>query len=111
MNMGQFLGYGATVFTPWIPREADNVVLTFEAIDNPDGENITISVYEKDTDEYGAGTIKSLSWTTSGNFQTSDAIDLKELIRLKFEVAKAAASPLGTGIIYRMLDPTWYNKA
>lgn len=112
MHIGSSLPYGTTAFTPWMRRQADNAVFTFEIIDNPDSTTVTITVYEKNADEYGAGTAKSITPTTTGNFKEYVAEDLEEMVRFRIEVAMTeAADPNGTGIVYRMLEPTWYDEA
>ena len=111
MNIGTFLGYGATVFTPWMRRQADYALFTFEVIDNPDGLDVTFERYDRNTEDYGSGQPTGVVLTITTGSDTYAVSNLLEMIRFKITVAGPEASPTGTGVIYRMLEPTWYNEA
>lgn len=107
MNIGTFLGHGGTVFTPWIRRGGDNAVFTFEVIDNPDGVAVTFTVYTKNQDDYGAGALVDDAERSSEGFEMLDLGALEEMVRFSITVAYPEEGGSGTGIVYRILDPTW----
>lgn len=111
MNIGHFLGYGSTVFTPWIRRQTDRAVFTIEVVDNPASLNVSFTLYEKDTDEYGAGSARGDTWSISGGYHYVDAAALKQLVRVRLVVDPPSEEPLGSGIVYRILETTWYDAA
>lgn len=110
MHIGETLPYGVTVLTPWMRRQADNAVFTFEIIDNPDSAVVTITVTEKNSESYGAGTGDGVTHTFSSGFLEIDRADLMELVRFSIDVEKVTPTN-GTGVVYRMLAPTWYDLA
>ena len=105
------LGYGSTVLTPWMARQADNAVFTFEVVDNPDGKNLTVQAYDKNLEEYGSGNTNGSTTAAASGFIQVSRTGLKELVRFGLTVAGPADTPTGTGILYRMLPPTWYDEA
>lgn len=116
MNPGASLPYGVTVLTPWMQRQADNAVYTFELIDNPDGVDVEISVLEKNSEDYGSGTATiGPSTFTTGFLEIDTSTEepgQSEMIRFKIAVGNPGLeTPNGTGIVYRLLQATWYDAA
>ena len=112
MNIGTFLGFESSVFTPWMSRQADNAIFTFELIDNPGQTDITITPYTRDREDYGAGTPGTPATIASGGptFAEITVTNMEEMIRFLIEVDPIGGGS-GSGIIYRMLEPTWYDEA
>jgi hypothetical protein len=112
MHIGESLIATAatSVYSPWFPRGSDNAIFTFETIASFGTPGFTVDVYHRNADEAGNGAAATGvgSWTTVGTtFQYRRYDNLKEMVRFKFNLA-----PTGTsGVLYRMLDPTWFNKA
>ena len=103
------VGQGSTtLFTPWLPRQADNAVFSYEVIDSMGGTSLTVQVYHKNREDPGEGTpidgVGSPDWTASGSIYTGTFNGLKEIVR--FAVTTNAS---GLGVCYRILPPTWYN--
>ena len=116
MIPGTVLYYGATCFTPWMRRQGDQGVLTFEVIDNPGAVGITVQIYHRDDDQYGSGeangtatTISSSQFTTLGT--PSDPLKQNVRFRIAVEAPADTPIPLSTGVMIRMLEPTWYDTA
>ena len=91
--------------------QADNAVFTFEVVDNPDGMDFSVQVYHKNSEEYGAGTAKGSPSTASSGFIQMSQTAFREMVRFGITVQAPKASPTGTGVVYRMLAPTWYDEA
>jgi hypothetical protein len=113
MYQGVFLGYGATVFTPWMSRQADNAVFTFEMIDDPDSATLTVTLFQKKTEEYGnpsSGTGMN-TMDSDGDISTNIVSGMKEMFRFSFAVENPGDVSAGTGVVFRMLPATWYDEA
>jgi len=68
-----------------------------------------ITVYTKNADDEGSGAnpVATLS-TLTGGFVEANVTGLKELVRFGMEFKAGAA---GEGAEFRILPPTWYDKA
>jgi hypothetical protein len=116
MNIGTFLGYGASALSPWMRRQADNAVFSFEVIDNPDEVTVTFTLYMKDTNDYGTPSSGQSMGAISGGVSIYNTIEdiagLKEMVRIGITVGTTAEEvPNGTGITYRLFETTWYDGA
>jgi hypothetical protein len=113
------LGGGSTeeYYTPWFPKGADNAVFTYEIIRQNFGAggSFQVEVFTKNREDIGSnGTSKgAISTNFSGTtFYEHDVADLKELVRFKIKLIPGSSEPTGqAGVVYRILPPTWYDKA
>ncbi len=99
------------IYTPWFPRSADNVILTYEEIENGTNVTPTVTVFTKRAEEAGAepgssiGTFAQLS--TTGIFQAS-VTNVSDLVRMKMSFTSGAK---GGVYRYRFMNPVWYATA
>lgn len=104
-------------YTPWFPKGADNAVFTYEIIRQNfgSGGQIKIDVFTKNREDIGSnGTSKGTIGTNfSGTtFYEQAFTDLRELVRFKITLTPGSSKPTGQeGVVYRILPPTWYDKA
>jgi hypothetical protein len=97
-------------YSPWFPRGADNAVFMAEILkDTFTGNSMEITVYTKNAEDEGSGAtpVATLS-TLTGGFVEANVTGLKELVRFGMEFKAGAA---GEGAEFRILPPTWYDKA
>ena len=107
MFIGQTILKDQSVFTPWIQRQADNAIFTWEAIQLFGGTSIDVKVFSKAKEDSGEGAeVGPSSWTSSGSLRYSTFTGLLEMIRFKVSASGGAA-----GGIYRLLEPTWFDDA
>lgn len=107
-------------FTPWFPKGADNAYFTYDIIRKSLGTgtpagSFTVQVYTKNREDAGSqGASVSGSWTqlTGTDFYEFPAENLRQLVRFKITVKGGTTPPTGQeGVVYRILPPTWYDKA
>ena len=119
MHIGQWLmtetGAGKIkVFSPWFPRGGDNAIFTYEKIFLIGGQTFTVKVVHKIIDTAGDGAVATAAsgwnWTNASgtSLWTARYDKLKELVRFQFELE---ATDDVARILYRMLNPTWFNDA
>lgn len=105
-------GNFTSVYTPWFPRQGNNVTSSFEviAIEGSDAK-LTVEMLEKDSTDTGNGTVKS----ATNNFRTSVGVtsfretDCKELVRYKVTLGTSFPAS-GTYVLsahFRILAPSW----
>lgn len=127
MHIGTLLmTFGTTAheyYTPWFPKGADNAYFTYEIIRKNLGGgatpgSFTVAVYTKNREDVGSqgdpNTAVSGSWTqlTGTDFYEFKAENLKQLVRFKITLQGGTSAPTGQeGLVYRILPPTWYDKA
>ena len=124
MNIGTLLitlapGTAQEYFTPWFPKGADNAVFTYEIIRQNFGTAGTpvfkVEVYTKNREDVGSqGTTVSGSWTqlSPSLFYEIKTTNLRQLVRFKITVTGGTTPPTGQeGIMYRILPPTWHDRA
>ena len=124
MNIGTLLitlapGSAQEYFTPWFPKGADNAVFTYEIIRQNFGTGgtpgFTVAVYTKNLEDVGSqGTAVSGSWTqlSPADFYEFKATNLRQLVRFKITLTGSTLGLTGQeGVVYRILPPTWYDKA
>jgi len=127
MYIGETIMAGANVLSPWFPRQDDNAIFTWEEIQATGDAALTLTIWHKNHDEIGPGTEIATAWTTvETDFRYIQVDGLKELIRFEFTVSGDVASggvtvqsfgedtPLVMNsvnwVLYRMFEPTWFNK-
>jgi hypothetical protein len=100
-----------TYYTPWFPRGADNAFFTLEKIQETFGTTaFLVEAYSKNREDEGSapGSLVGTFTTLSGAFQEASCPALKELVRF---VITFRASAVGQGVVFRFLQPTWYDTA
>ena len=111
MHIGELLltsGSNSTL-TPWFSRQADNARFTYETIYSIGSPTFTVEVLHKNKEDLGPGTSwGTLSWTTIGAFKAATAAGLKEMVRFRLSVSVGSGT---AGVLYRFLEPTWFDQA
>lgn len=112
MIPGTTLHSPTTVYTDWMERGGDNVIVQFDVIDTAGGVNLKAQLYTRETDGTGDGTALGTASTLSGTGrkEISNTEQLNDLVRLKLEVPTA----LSTGpewVYFRILGLVWYDTA
>ena len=109
MFQAQYLFKGNAVYSPWMPRQADNITFSAEVVARTSGSSLTVALYEKNKEDTGDGSpVASASFTISS--ETSDsytASGVKEMIRYKYSAAGTGASDY---VLFRSLDPVWADN-
>jgi hypothetical protein len=97
-------------YSPWFPRGADNAVFVAEILkDTFGGSPLEIIVYTKNAEDEGSGATEVATLLSlTGGFVQSDVTGLKELVRFGM---RFKAGAVGQGAEFRILPPTWYDKA
>jgi len=103
---------GASVFGPWLEREADNLRATADLIAK-DGSNLTVRLYSKDQEDSGDGSevsaTRKITASTTGRkvqeWNPGAGAGLKELVRYKFQCSTVE----GGWVLFRMLGPIWFD--
>lgn len=101
------------VFSPWFPRQGDNLRATVELIANGASANITVTVLTRASDVTGNGSPIGSTFGSSGGtlgrttqeFTPTDGIN--ELVRYKFDPGATS----GGWVLFRMLTPVWFDSA
>lgn len=123
--IGTELKYGDEAWTSWFDRQAENCqfrgeLVDFYASDSPANDPILqISIYHKNSDDTGDGTAASDgaggnavlelgNGQVSGDISVAKAVDLKELVRFKFEWPAGVADDW---IRHRLLTPAWFDAS
>lgn len=106
----QYLFEGDSVFSPWMSRGGDNLIVSVDvaAVDGT-GAGIYIEVFHKNTEDPGDGTLIAspvISETTTGRAD-AEYLGLEELVRYRFSAPSGAAA--GSRVLYRMLQPIWFD--
>jgi hypothetical protein len=113
-------GTAQEYYTPWFTKSADNAHFTFEIIRQNFGTGggtpgFKVEVLTKNREDVGSkGTSLGSTWTqlTGTSFYDFEATNLRQLVRFKITVTGGTTPPSGQeGIMYRLLPPTWYDKA
>jgi hypothetical protein len=109
MQIGELILASMKTRTAWFDRPADNAMFTYEIISDPDSVGITVKVLHKNYEDTGNGADAVVSWNTTGAFRTGSISGLKEQVR--FEIEGGVPISGSPGVLYRILAPTWFNKA
>jgi len=112
MFHGQLLIQSTTrVFSPWFPRQGDDFKPTVEVIDiKRTAGDFKVHVFTKSSETTGNGTnadaTLSLSLQAAGTDSAIWQGKVNELVRYQFDL-----STMGSGdwVLFRMLDPVWYD--
>ena len=121
MHIGRLLicssTFNLSVFTPWMPRIADNARVGYEVIQLVGEPVLSVEVLHKNSDDLsrnGGGTPLSVSWDTTsvGNttMKSGTASGLKEMVRFHLILEFTGISET-EAVLYRFLDITWFNAA
>lgn len=106
MFEAQYLFGGDRVYSPWMSRGADNVVITADVVED-DSSGIVIDLYEKNREDPGPGSAHgdgALTVTSVGRGDKTYT-GVKELYRYRF-----TAQGSGTNrVLFRMLAPVWFD--
>jgi hypothetical protein len=102
---------GTVVFSPWVPREGDNMALVFEvtAAHNAD---FTVEVFQRDADDAGDGTAypaQSYQVTGTGR-ELQFWLGLKEVVRFKIALTPNNDQEMAWGL-FRFIKPAWFETA
>lgn len=119
MNIGtqlMVIGTGAKSYdTPWFDKGADNAYFTYEIIHQNfgSGGSISVTVYTKNREDAGSESATTFSFTQIGStaFYHAACTNLKQLVRFKITVTPGSSPTGPEGVCYRILPPTWYDKA
>lgn len=117
MFEAQYLFHGDAVFSPWMSRQADNMIATVDLIDDSGSSgDIVIEVYQKNSEQTGDGGAHPNEDGTSGSPTqlTTSAVDQKsetfanvmELVRYRISTS---ATSSGERFLFRMLPPVWFD--
>ncbi len=113
MFQGQYLWTddtnGESVFSPWMPRQADNVTMTLDLMQAM-GAKLKVELIHKNLETSGDGTLVAATISLQGtpNEYTATASGVLELVRYKFTVDANVTETIG-GVLFRMLDLLWYD--
>ena len=117
MYQGQLLSVPGTdaisLWGPWMTKGGDHAVMTYEVMSDVGGGNtFGVEVWTKareDRSSEGTQIASTSDFTNYGgtNFYAATVEDFDEMFRVKisFEAGEGGGS-----LIYRFLDPTWFNK-
>ncbi|MEE9394027.1 MAG: hypothetical protein V3W41_16120 [Planctomycetota bacterium] len=111
MFEAQLLNKGSVVFSPWMNRRGDNLIVTLDLVDKSSKGQLTVKVFHKNTDDPGDGVNADATTTITGDLvgRLSDEWNgLEEMVRYRFEVTKQGSSDW---VLFRMLSPVWFDDA
>jgi len=94
------------VYSPWFPRQADNLRATAELAATSGGV-LTVKVFHKNTEDTGDGSEyvgTSISLSSTGR-DDAEFTGLKEMVRYQFTCGDAT----GDWVLFRMLPPVWFD--
>ncbi|MFO1052739.1 MAG: hypothetical protein U1F36_11040 [Planctomycetota bacterium] len=98
-----------TFYTPWFPKGEDNAVFTLEKVLDTINGGATFTVLTKNREAEGSeGTSAGSFSALTAPFYEAKCTDLEDLVRFKVTFTASAA---GQGVIFRFLQPTWYDTA
>ena len=101
---------GLTIYSPWFPRQADNVRFNID-LDDVNGATLDIVLFHKNREDTGDGstTGTSISALNTLGRTVAEFKGLKEMVRYKFVVKADSNGTLGW-ILFRMLPPIWFDS-
>jgi len=110
MFIGQTVLTTQSVFTPWLPRQADNAIMTWELVQQIGGTELAVKLFSKNREDPGEGAeVGPSSWDDDGvhtGIRYSTFTGLREMVRFK-----VTASNDSGACIFRLLSPTWFDDA
>ena len=95
------------IYSPWFPRQGDNVTVTLERVE-VDGGSLSAQAVTKNSEDAGNGTAIGSVITVDGtkSVDTTDVTgEAKELVRYEFTMS---GDP-GNWVLFRMLPPVWFD--
>lgn len=108
---------GSVVYSPWFPRQSDNLRAQLEVVAVGSSATLKVSVLTKNSEETGDGTVISevggdldsgmgvgRHWAEFG--PSSSPTGLKELARYKFDPGTTSSG----WVLFRMLSPVWFDS-
>lgn len=105
MFESQYLFGTNSVYSPWMSRSGDNVIVTVDVVEN-DSSGIVIELFEKNSEDTGPGLAHpDGSFTTTSLRGDMTYKKVKELVRYKF----TAQGTLSNRVLFRMLSPVWFD--
>lgn len=107
MFEAQYLFTGDEVYSPWMARGGDNVIITVDLISRTGSAALTISLFDKNSETPGDGGVVSGGNLTSGGPGTREDKEYNgvlEMVRYKI-----VAGGSGDRILFRMLSPVWFD--
>lgn len=112
MFEAQYLFGGDVVFSPWIRRSGTNAQIRLDFIENSVemGSDLTVDVYEKNSEDTGDGTSAaggSAITKTAPDVYSSTFTGVKELIRYRFSYG--SDSNPDRYALFRMLPILWFE--
>lgn len=119
MFEAQYLFNDDEVYSPWMPRQGDNMIITVELITN-NSSSVTIEVYQKNSEQTGEGfafpneddgggtpdPAQTVTESTAGNRESGTYTGVMELVRYKII---GGGSSAGDRILFRMLPIVWFD--
>jgi len=109
MFEGQMLFTGNQVYSPWMRRGGDNVIIALDLIARA-GTTLEVSLYTKNTEDTGDGVLVGggalISASAVGQTPYNQVGELLELVRYRFKVA---GTNVYDYVLFRMLPPNWYD--
>ena len=113
MFIGQTLHYGMNIFTPWMPKPANNAYFSVQLIAvSGTGLDLEFQVQHKNIDQAGDGDAVGSAVTIDGfsglpKISAQNATDLKQLVRLRFKVT--GTSDKKEWAHFEVLNPSPYE--
>lgn len=101
------------VYSPWMPRGGDNVIVTLETIAHSSTMNeavLAVSLFHKNSEETGPGTAVSgsIASRTAPGIDTVSYEGVKELVRYKYACTSTVEDE-DDYVLFRMLALTWFD--
>ena len=100
---------GASVFGPWMPRQADNIIIYLEGVSRSTGATLTAQLFHKDSETTGPGSAVSpdKATSTSSGVTSASYEGLKEFVRYQFSVSSKGDDDY---VSFRMLPAEWFDS-
>jgi len=120
--LGQSYSYSCTAWSPWFSRQANNCVFRAQLVDHSASTaELKITVWHKNVEDSGLGTspndrsgvaaeLAVGGADAEGTIVSEDVVDLKELIRFKYEWNTGIGGSSSDWVRTRMLTPSWYDS-
>lgn len=115
MFEAQYLFSQNEVLGPWVSRQADNIRIRLDFIENTSTNNLLVELWEKDTEDTGDG-----SAATGGSAIDTNATDVltvseyqgvKELVRFRMVYDSEGSGSSDDYALFRMLPNVWFDSA
>ena len=101
-----------TLYSVWVPRGGDNLLLTVESVANT-GAFVGVQLVEKNRNETGDGTTiaGAIKFNGTTGRTTRTWLGVKEQVRFKFTLDPGGGVAAGSCglLLFRCLMPTWFE--